>query len=112
MVKCDPPPNDSRSHGKTNLLHRATRENNQTVVSELLKCRYRNFDAKNQDGQTVVHLACIYSTEEILKLLIKVGANVNSRDTSGNTPLHVSKNTFLCPILFILILIYFICFFL
>lgn len=90
MVKGEPPPHDSRSHGRTNLLHRATKEGNFTIVSELLKCGYRNIDAKNQDGQTAVHLACCYSNEAILQKLIDSGANINSRDKDGNTPLHVS----------------------
>lgn len=84
------PPPDSRSHGKTNLLHRATKEGDYTVVSELLKCGYRNFDAKNQEGLTAVHLACRCGSEQLLAKLIACGANVNCRDSMGNTPLHVS----------------------
>lgn len=92
MVKKDLPPHDTRSHGPTNLLHRATKTGDITVVSELLKCGYRNIDAKNQDGQTPVHLACLYLPEPdcIIKTLIESGANVNCRDKDGNTPLHVS----------------------
>ncbi|XP_037946729.1 tyrosine-protein kinase Shark [Teleopsis dalmanni] len=92
-VKKDLPPNDSRSHGITNLLHRATRECNQRVVSELLKCGYRNVDAKNEDGQTAVHLAAIHCDEIILKLLLDAGVNVNCMDTSGNMPLHYACRT-------------------
>lgn len=49
-------------------------------------------DAKDQDGRSVVHLACFLDApiaEEMLKELISHGANVNCRDESGNTPLHV-----------------------
>uniref|UniRef100_A0A1L8DKX5 Tyrosine-protein kinase n=1 Tax=Nyssomyia neivai TaxID=330878 RepID=A0A1L8DKX5_9DIPT len=88
IVKCDPPPHDSRCHGRMNLLHRATKEGNYTVVSELLKCGYRNIDAKNQDGQTAVHLACQYADEAILQKIIECDANINFRDIKGNTPLH------------------------
>uniref|UniRef100_A0A6B2EKM1 Tyrosine-protein kinase n=1 Tax=Phlebotomus kandelakii TaxID=1109342 RepID=A0A6B2EKM1_9DIPT len=88
IVKCDPPPHDSRCHGRMNLLHRATKEGNYTVVSELLKCGYRNIDAKNQDGQTAVHLACQFANEAILQKIIECNANVNFRDIKGNTPLH------------------------
>jgi tyrosine-protein kinase shark len=59
-------------------------------VSELLKCNYRNIDAKNQDGQTAVHLACRHGHESILQVLIEKSANVTSRDSDGDTPLHVS----------------------
>lgn len=93
LVKKDLPPNDSRSHGTTNLLHRATKEKNQTVVSELLKCGYRNVDAKNQDGQTAVHLAALHSNEDILKLLLNANVNVNCMDSTGNTPLHYACRT-------------------
>lgn len=53
-------PVDSRLHGFENLLHRATAEGDVTVVSELLKCGYRNLTAKNHDGQSAVHLASYF----------------------------------------------------
>ncbi len=90
IVKCDPPPPNTRSHGRTNLLHRATKEGNLTVVTELLKCGYRNIDAKNQDGQIAIHLACRYQNEDMIRKLIDSGANVNFRDSDGNMPLHVN----------------------
>lgn len=91
IVKQDPPPNDTRRHGKTNLLHRATKQGDITVVTELLKSGYRNLDAKDQDGRTAIHLACMYKVDpKILQLLIENGATVNGRDIKGNTPLHVS----------------------
>lgn len=84
----DPPPPDTRRHGRTNLLHRATKEGDTKIVEELLKCGYRSLEAKNQEGQTAVHLACQLIEHDILKSLISSGANVNCRDTEGNTPLH------------------------
>ncbi|KAI5712841.1 hypothetical protein M8J75_011667 [Diaphorina citri] len=86
FVKKDPPPNDSRRHGRTNLLHRATKAGDITVVSELLKYRYvdiESLEAKNQDGQTVVHLASQLGHNEILEMFILNHANVNCY-----TPLH------------------------
>ena len=112
------PPHDTRRHGKTNLLHRATLQvkmffffffsffqstrkkilhfncnfqKNYTIVSELLECGYRSLDAKNQLGQTAVHLAAKDGTDDILTKLIQSYASVNCRDTEGYTPLHVSK---------------------
>ena len=92
FVKKHPPPIESRRHGKHNLLHRATKHNNIEVVKEMLKTTYRSLDAKDEHGMTAVHLACKNRVNpEIIKLLIDRGATLTSRDSSGNTPLHVRK---------------------
>lgn len=36
-VKKDPPPHDSRRHGRTNLLHRATKEGNGNVILQIFE---------------------------------------------------------------------------
>lgn len=87
----EPPPHNTCSQGVTNLLHRATSKNESKVVFELLKCGYRNFDAKNQDGQTALHLAALHCNEDVLKLLLDAGVQVNSADSFGYQPLHVSS---------------------
>jgi hypothetical protein len=69
---------------------------NYTVVSELLKCGYRSLEAKNQEGQTAVHLASRMGKDDILKKLIESGANINCRDTAGYTPLHVRSTLTVC----------------
>ncbi|XP_043643754.1 tyrosine-protein kinase Shark [Drosophila teissieri] len=89
----DLPPHNTRSHGVTNLLHRATSKNESKVVFELLKCGYRNFDAKNQDGQTALHLAALYSDEDILKHLLNAKVQVNSSDSFGCQPLHYAARS-------------------
>ncbi|XP_015921309.1 tyrosine-protein kinase HTK16 isoform X2 [Parasteatoda tepidariorum] len=88
MCKGQPPPSDSRRHGRTNLLHRATKEGEVTVVRELVKSGYHNLDAKNQEGQTSVHLASIMGFDDILEVLLNVGANPSILDGNGLTPLH------------------------
>ncbi|XP_046649797.1 tyrosine-protein kinase Shark-like [Daphnia pulicaria] len=87
--KKDLPPADTRCHGRCNLLHRATKEGNLTVVSELLRGgSYRSIDAKNEIGQTAIHLAAFLGNNMILKLLIQGGGNVNVKDDADLTPLH------------------------
>jgi tyrosine-protein kinase len=109
FVEGDLCPNGVRLHGSENLLHRATAEGNEIVVSELLQSGYRNLSAKNNDGQTAVHLgqfilqlyicaaiikcpipfpASFYGHTEVLRLLISYDASVNATDSSGYTPLH------------------------
>lgn len=91
FVKKNPPPISLRRHGNSNLLHRATKKNQLKLVTEMMKTSYRNLDAKDEQGMTAVHLACKHQVDpEILKLLIERGAAVQTRDSSGNTPLHVS----------------------
>lgn len=93
MLKGKPPPAHCRLHGRTNLLHRATKEGNYTVVDELLKSGYHSLDAKNQDGQTALHLASILGHNDIIQRLIEAGASVNTRDCHGLTPLHYACQT-------------------
>ncbi|XP_038207977.1 tyrosine-protein kinase Shark isoform X1 [Zerene cesonia] len=88
VCKGQAPPHESRTQGTTNLLHRATEAGDFNVVSQLLACGYRNRDAKNQDGQTAVHIAARTGHDNILAKLIESGATVNVRDSLGFTPLH------------------------
>ncbi len=60
------------------------------MVTELLRGgTYRSIDAKNEVGQTAIHLAAILGNVIILKLLIQNGGNVNVKDDEDLTALHV-----------------------
>lgn len=69
---------------------RATEAGELNIVSQLLASGYRSRDAKNQDGQTAVHIAARSGRDDILAKLIESGATVNVRDSFGFTPLHVT----------------------
>ncbi len=43
----------------------------------------------NSKGQTVFHLACELNDPDLVQKLIAQGANVNTQDRQGNTPLHL-----------------------
>lgn len=65
-------------------------------------------DAKDQDGRSVVHLACLLDADNagpMLEIFLKYNANVNCRDESGNTPLHVIK---ICFVEFIISVLFFL----
>jgi tyrosine-protein kinase shark len=92
FVKKNSPPTKYCRLGKANLLHRATKHNNLNVVKELLTSSFRNLDAKDELGMTAVHLASVNNVNpEIMKLLIDKGAQVQCRDSEGNTSLHVKQ---------------------
>ncbi|CEJ61342.1 hypothetical protein PMG11_09877 [Penicillium brasilianum] len=47
----------------------------------------------SRDGQTPLHKGCSSGNSEIVKFLIRRGADVDVRDFLGNTPLHVACST-------------------
>ncbi|XP_071451376.1 protein phosphatase 1 regulatory subunit 16A [Hetaerina americana] len=47
-------------------------------------------DSTNEDGLTALHQCCIDDNEEMMKLLIEYGANVNAEDSERWTPLHAA----------------------
>lgn len=47
-------------------------------------------DSTNEDGLTALHQCCIDDSEDMMKLLIDFGADVNARDTEQWTPLHAA----------------------
>ncbi|CAN7995829.1 unnamed protein product, partial [Ixodes pacificus] len=85
-----PPPPDTRRHGRTNLLHRAIRQGgcwDLVVVRELLRVGYAT-EAKDEDGRTAVHLACLGGHVALLAGLLATGAAPSGPDASGRHPLH------------------------
>ncbi|CAH1779233.1 unnamed protein product [Owenia fusiformis] len=59
-------------------------------------------DVTNEDGLTALHQCCIDDLEEMLRLLIEFGANVNAKDSELWTPLHAAAtcgHTHLCKYL-------------
>ncbi|KAL1129233.1 hypothetical protein AAG570_013762 [Ranatra chinensis] len=47
-------------------------------------------DTTNEDGLTALHQCCIDNNEEMMKLLLEFGANVNAEDSEKWTPLHAA----------------------
>ena len=47
-------------------------------------------DKKDSEGNTELHLACLYNDYETIKFLIENGADVNAKDNNGQTP-HLIK---------------------
>ena len=43
---------------------------------------------RNNDGQTILHLACTTGQEEEVRKMLDYGADINATDNSGWTPIH------------------------
>ncbi|KAH9503466.1 hypothetical protein Btru_068005 [Bulinus truncatus] len=70
------------------LLESAAR-NDLEEVRRLLETKVSP-DVTNEDGLTSLHQCCIDDNEEMLKLLLEYGANVNACDSEMWTPLHAA----------------------
>ncbi|CAF1118017.1 unnamed protein product [Rotaria sordida] len=83
------------------LLHRAIDENNESVACFLIRsgCDINSPRQPGLNGETPdicktlespLHLACQWGLERVVSTLIEHHADINKKDTEGNTPLHVA----------------------
>ena len=72
-------------------LHFAAHFGYLTVVEALLDYLDRiDLNPKTELLQTPLHLACLSNHNEVVKSLVRAGANLDSVDIAGNTPLHTA----------------------
>ncbi|APR98552.1 ankyrin repeat domain-containing protein [Wolbachia endosymbiont of Folsomia candida] len=58
------------------------------LLSELSLKSFHGINKKNEDGNTILHLAAQFSSYKTVKLLIEKGANVDIENNEGEVPLH------------------------
>jgi hypothetical protein len=51
-----------------------------------------DLEARNNNGNTPLHLAARSGDEEVVELLIQMEADIDAKDNDGNTPLALAKN--------------------
>jgi len=72
-------------------LHWACSKGNKEIVQLLLNSE--NINAKTKEGLTPLHYAIKTENLEIVKLLVAAGADKESKDKKGNTPLATARKT-------------------
>ncbi|GHV13533.1 hypothetical protein AGMMS49938_08250 [Fibrobacterales bacterium] len=83
-----------KSSGKKGIspLHEATAGNHPETIEALLPSI--NIDIKDDDGNTPIHYAAMFSAEKSAPFLLSKGANANSANGWGQTALHIAaKNS-------------------
>ena len=70
-------------------LHLACQSQKEIVVLHLVDKRRASVDTRNKlNGEAPIHVAAQSNSIKIVDILLERGANIESRDTSGCTPLH------------------------
>lgn len=74
--------------GKRELFNAAYQGDVIQVIfwSKILK---GNVNVKNHYGETPLYIAAVLGHESVITTLIRIGANPNSSDIHGNTPMHM-----------------------
>ncbi len=63
-------------------------KNQQYEIYTLLKPTKKDVNTKGTDDLTALHYAVEQRNPKMAEMLLKNGADINARDSSGNTPLH------------------------
>ena len=75
-------------------LYNAIKENNLAKLSKMLmanKQNYINLNFIDKDGQSPLHRSCIIGNLDMVKMLVKFGANYNLANRDGWYPIHIAS---------------------
>jgi ankyrin repeat protein len=74
---------------------RAAKSGKTEVVKELLEMDSSLISARDSDGSTPLHCACWKGHDDVVRLLLEAGADVNAENNNdhwGTTPLHAAAH--------------------
>lgn len=78
---------------KNNLIHTATQKLSTESLERLLSHSKEGINAKNNDGSTPLHIACMKAKDvKIIEILIKNGADKKNRTEFDETPFDLAKS--------------------
>lgn len=75
---------------KLSVLHNAANVNDDNLMKHLMKAFKHQINTPDMWLNTPLHYAWYYRNKKYIEILINEGANVNSKNKEGNTPLHLA----------------------
>lgn len=84
------PPTESELPRQDSRLHVAIKTGKSEAVGALLSASTESVDDEGLEGKTALHLAAERGLANLVELLLGVGANPDSRDARGETPLFLA----------------------
>jgi ankyrin repeat protein len=85
---------DVRTEYGYTLLHNACDrdENDRVEIVKVILDSGVDVNPVLEDGDTPLHIACIFEHTEVVEMLVEYGADINKKNNNGNTPLHTSDH--------------------
>ncbi|XP_041462756.1 transient receptor potential cation channel subfamily A member 1 homolog isoform X2 [Lytechinus variegatus] len=71
-------------------LHIAAMRGNKPAVFNLLSVDNININEKDKHDMTPLHVACLHGNDDIVAMLVGVGAEIQSQDSTFSSPLHAA----------------------
>ena len=84
----DPEWEDPSGGALSSILDACERGGNAEALSALLGSLDVSVDTKGADGDTPLHVACLYGHADIVRALLEANADARVTDGDGGTPLH------------------------
>ena len=70
-------------------MHLAARKKDHHLVKTMIEAGGQ-VDGQNNEGQTVLHVACMMGDEEIVRVLFMARANAGIADHEDRVPIHLA----------------------
>ena len=93
ILKRNPSLVNAKDQKNETFLSYAIKRRNTDIAEFLLTSPVLDYSYQDQNGNSYLHLAVINQLEDVIRILIQKGINVNLQNNDGNTALHFAYST-------------------
>ncbi|GAM22126.1 hypothetical protein SAMD00019534_053010 [Acytostelium subglobosum LB1] len=72
-------------------IHRAAANGSVVIIERLIKAEKNNIDSQNVEGDTAAHIAVMYGYDEVVTLLLSLGADFTIENKEKKTPIQLAS---------------------